>query len=79
MLSTTIIATKAPVVFAVAMNNQMYENPIVQYNIEKLKKFNYRFIEPVVGNLACGYIEKGKLADNDKIIEFIKEIVKEIK
>ena len=39
MISTTIMATKSPVVFAPAMNNEMYENPIVQHNLEKLKKY----------------------------------------
>ena len=79
MLSTTIMATKAPVVFAPAMNNQMYENPIVQNNIEKLKKYGYKFVEPAVGHLACGYDAKGKLPKKEVIVEFIKEILKEEK
>ena len=45
MLSTTIMATKAPVVFAIAMNTNMLENPIVQENIEKLKSHGYLFID----------------------------------
>ena len=61
MLSTTIMATKAPVVFALAMNTNMYENKIVQNNIDKLKNFGYEFIEPASGRLACGDIGKGKL------------------
>ena len=61
MLSTTIMATKSPVVFAPAMNVNMYENPIVQNNIEKLKEYGYRFIEPSIGHLACGVTAKGKL------------------
>lgn len=77
MLSTTIMATKAPVIFAPAMNNQMYENPIVQDNIEKLKQFGYHFIEPAVGKLACGYDAKGKLPKNEKIIEHVKKLIKE--
>lgn len=71
-LSTTIMATKAPVVFAAAMNNNMYENPIVQSNIEKLKSFGYHFIEPDEGMLACGTSGKGRLADFDKIIETVE-------
>lgn len=73
MLSTTIIATQAPVIFAPAMNNQMYENRIVQDNIEKLKRYGYKFIEPEVGNLACGYEAKGKLAKKKMIIESLKQ------
>lgn len=74
MLSTTIMATKAPVVFAPAMNNEMYNNAIVQDNIEKLKKYGYNFIEPEVGNLACGYVAKGKLAKKETIIKYLEEM-----
>lgn len=69
MLSTTIMATKAPVVFAPAMNTNMYENPIVQNNIKKLKSFGYEFIEPASGRLACGDVGKGKLPDPKLISE----------
>ena len=79
MLSTTIMATKAPVIFAPAMNNQMYENPIVQDNIEKLRKYGYHFIEPSIGKLACGYEAKGKLPKTEQIIEDVKKLIKERK
>lgn len=69
MLSTTIMATKAPVIFAPAMNTNMYNNPIVQGNIEKLKTFGYTFIEPESGRLACGDVGDGKLADTETIAE----------
>lgn len=52
IVSTSIIATKAPVLLAPAMNTAMYENPIVQNNIEKLEKFGYKFLEPEVGTMA---------------------------
>ena len=77
MLSTTIMATKAPVVFAPAMNNGMYENPIVQNNLKKLKSYGYEIIEPAVGHLACGYEAKGKLPKTEVIIEFVKNLLKE--
>lgn len=77
MLSTTIMATKAPVVFAPAMNNVMYENPIVQNNIEKLKGYGYKIIEPAVGHLACGYEAKGKLPKTEEIIDYVKVLIKE--
>ncbi|WP_394861164.1 bifunctional phosphopantothenoylcysteine decarboxylase/phosphopantothenate--cysteine ligase CoaBC [Clostridium perfringens] len=69
MLSTTIMATKAPVVFCLAMNTNMYENPIVQRNISLLKELGYEFIEPASGRLACGDEGKGKLQDTEIIAE----------
>ena len=77
MLSTTIMATTAPVIFAPAMNNGMYENRIVQANIKKLKKYGYRFVDPICGHLACGYEAKGKLAKNEDIVEYVKVLIKE--
>lgn len=71
MLSTTIMATRAKVIFAPAMNTNMYENPIVQENITKLKKLGYEFIEPASGILACGDEGKGKLADVNTIIDTV--------
>lgn len=71
MLSTTIMATKAPVVFAPAMNTNMYENPIVQQNIERLKSLGYTFIDPDSGRLACGDVGKGKLPDPKYITELV--------
>ncbi|WP_163192604.1 bifunctional phosphopantothenoylcysteine decarboxylase/phosphopantothenate--cysteine ligase CoaBC [Clostridium thermarum] len=79
MLSTTIMASKAPVVFAPAMNTNMYENPIVQQNIEKLKAYGYTFIEPASGRLACGDEGKGKLPDPKLITEFALSKLYEIK
>ena len=69
MLSTTIMATKAPVVFCPAMNTNMYENPIVQRNISLLNELGYEFIEPASGRLACGDEGKGKLQDTEIIAE----------
>lgn len=69
MLSTTIMATKAKVIFAPAMNTNMYNNPIVQENIAKLKTLGYEFIEPVSGRLACGDEGKGKLELPEVIVE----------
>lgn len=71
LLTTTIIATKAPVVFALAMNTNMYENPIFQDNVQKLKQYGYYFIEPAEGILACGITGKGRLAPVEQIISEI--------
>lgn len=77
MLSTTIMATKAKVIFAPAMNTNMYENRIVQDNIRKLKDYGYDFIEPDSGRLACGDIGTGKLADVNSIVnKVMSEIIK---
>lgn len=69
MLSTTIMATKAKVIFAPAMNTNMYENPIVQENIKKLKSLGYEFIDPAEGRLACGTSGKGKLESPEIIVD----------
>lgn len=79
MLSTTIMAAKAPVIFAPAMNTNMYNNPIVQDNIKKLKDFGYIFINPSKGRLACGDEGEGKLADTGLICDFALSELYDIK
>lgn len=71
MLSTTIMATKAKVVFAPAMNTNMYTNPILKDNIEKLKGLGYEFIKPGKGRLACGDYGEGKMAEPSDIVEYV--------
>lgn len=68
MLTTTVMATRAPVIIAPAMNTNMYTNRIVQANIGALQDLGYKFIEPASGRLACGDIGAGKLADVDDIV-----------
>ncbi|CUH94209.1 putative coenzyme A biosynthesis bifunctional protein CoaBC [Propionispora sp. 2/2-37] len=70
-LSTTVMATKAPVIIAPAMNTEMYVNPIVQENISKLAGLGYRFIEPASGMLACGVEGQGRLPEPSAIVEYI--------
>lgn len=71
MLSTTIMATKSKVVFAPAMNTNMYLNPIFKQNVEKLKSLGYEFISPASGRLACGDYGEGKLADPFDIVDYV--------
>lgn len=71
MLTTTVMATRAPVIIVPAMNTNMYTNRIVQANMDKLEDLGYRFIDPASGRLACGDIGAGKLADVDDILAFI--------
>jgi len=85
MLSTVLMATRAPIVFVPAMNNQMWENFIVQENVKKLKDYwlklgiprtifsPYYIIEPEEGMLACGYKGKGVLAKVQNIIKFVED------
>jgi len=74
-LTSLIMAMHCPVAFAPAMNVHMYENPIVQANIEKLKSLGYRFVEPESGYLACGYEGKGRLAGTDRLVAAVEEIL----
>lgn len=69
MLTTTLMATKAPVLFAPAMNVNMYTNPLYQENEQKLRRFGYLFEAPVSGSLACGWEGEGKLASPEAIFE----------
>ena len=69
MLTTTIMATKAPVLFAPAMNVNMYCNPLYRENEEKLRHHGYLFVEPVKGMLACGWEGEGKLQDPQVIFQ----------
>ena len=71
MLTTTIMATKAPVLFAPAMNTGMWENPILQDNLQKLKHYGYHIIQPVVGRLACGDTGSGKMPSEETLLEHI--------
>lgn len=77
MLTTTIMATNAKVVFAPAMNDNMYNNKIVKSNIQKLKDFGYLFIEPACGELACGTKGVGRLEEPKVIVEKISELLEE--
>jgi len=63
LLTTTIMATKAPVLFVPAMNVNMWENPLYRQNEAKLRGLGYHFMEPATGYLACGWEGKGKLPD----------------
>src|SRR5262249_57669110 len=76
LLTTVVLATQAPVLVAPAMNIHMYENPLVQENIRKLRRVGYHFIEPAEGYLACGYEGKGRLPEPEKIFETIKQLLK---
>lgn len=71
MLTTTAMAMRCKVIVAPAMNTAMFHNPIVQHNIEKLKKFGYKMIMPASGYLACGDTGDGKMPDEETLIDHI--------
>lgn len=71
LLTTVIMATKAKVAFAPAMNTGMYTNPLYQENVEKLTKLGYDFIEPSVGLLACGDVGAGKMEEPAEIVKYL--------
>lgn len=73
MLSTTVLAVRGiPRLIAPAMNTNMYENPVVRENLEKLKKLGFEIIEPKEARLACGDLGKGALADVETIIKTVE-------
>jgi phosphopantothenoylcysteine decarboxylase/phosphopantothenate--cysteine ligase len=74
MLSTTLLATTAPIFIAPAMNVHMYENAAVQRNMEILRERGVRFIEPSVGQLACGYVGKGRLEEPEAIVAYLQDV-----
>lgn len=79
MITTTLLATTAPVWIAPAMNVHMYENKIVQKNMMTLKTLGYTFIEPGEGFLACGYVAKGRMEEPEVIIARLEEAFSEQK
>lgn len=78
LLSTTILATTAPVMVAPAMNVHMYENAATQENMETLKRRGFTFIEADEGYLACGDVGKGRMADPDIIVAAVLKKLEEI-
>ena len=71
MLTTTMLATRAPKLIAPAMNTGMWENPILQDNLVKLQGYGYHIIPPIIGRLACGDTGTGKMNSEEVIIEHI--------
>jgi phosphopantothenoylcysteine synthetase/decarboxylase len=61
-----------PKIIAPAMNTRMYENPVVQENLQKLKSRDWQIIEPREARLACGYVGKGALAEKKVIIQAVQ-------
>ena len=77
LLSTTIMAATAPILFCPAMNVNMYRNPVVQRNISSVKELGCHFVEPGTGRLACGAEGRGRLAEPEEILESIEDLLTE--
>ncbi len=75
LLTSTVMATNAPVIICPAMNVKMWYNPIMQENVLKLKNLGYEFVDPEKGILACGYEGMGRLATFDKVIEKVSIVL----
>lgn len=75
LLSTTIMAATAPVLFCPAMNVNMYRNQVVQRNMANLKELGYHFVEPGTGRLACGTEGRGRLAEPEEILVSIEDLL----
>lgn len=67
-LTTTVLASSAPTLFAPAMNTRMWEHPAVQENVARLRKWGYAFVDPGSGDLACGEVGAGRMADPLEIV-----------
>jgi phosphopantothenoylcysteine decarboxylase/phosphopantothenate--cysteine ligase len=72
MLSTTLLATQAPIAVAPAMNVHMYDHPAVQENLQRLRQRGVYLLEPGEGPLACGYVGKGRMAEPEDILEWME-------
>ena len=74
LLASVVLASKAPVLICPAMNDRMWLHPATQENVKKLRKYNYRVLQPAKGELACGTEGIGRLACLEDIVKKISEI-----
>lgn len=72
LLTTLICATKAPVIFAPAMNTGMWDNRITQENVRRLQSFGYHIIPPAHGELACGHVGVGRLPEPAQLVQALQ-------
>ncbi len=71
MLTTTVLACDCPKIVVPAMNTRMYDNPVTQDNLEKLRKYDMTVVEPAAGRLACGDVGKGKMPEPDVLFQYV--------
>lgn len=75
MLTTTVLATRAPILLAPAMNVNMYAHPAVQRNVQLLREYGYHLVEPKEGLLACGWQGKGRLPEAEELFQVIAQLL----
>lgn len=75
LVTSVVLASKAPVLIVPAMNDNMYHHPLTQENMEKLRRFNYHFENPIEGDLACGRKAVGHIADPCSILQHIDRLL----
>lgn len=71
MLTTTVLACTCPKILVPAMNTHMYENPVTQDNLERLRRYGWHILEPAIGHLACGTSGKGKMPEPETILQHV--------
>lgn len=72
MLTTTVLACDCPKIIVPAMNTRMYENPVTQENMEKLRGYGMTVVEPAAGRLACGDVGRGKMPEPDVLFQYVE-------
>ncbi len=75
LVTSVVLASRAKVLIAPAMNDHMFAHPITQENIEKLQGIGYQFVEPIEGDLVCGRIGVGHIADNNTVLDAARKIL----
>ncbi|MCI8423262.1 MAG: bifunctional phosphopantothenoylcysteine decarboxylase/phosphopantothenate--cysteine ligase CoaBC [Lawsonibacter sp.] len=75
MLTTTVLACRCPKLVAPAMNTAMFENPVTQDNLERLRAYGWEVIAPASGHLACGAVGPGKLPEPDLLVQYVLRAV----
>ncbi|MFO7812655.1 MAG: bifunctional phosphopantothenoylcysteine decarboxylase/phosphopantothenate--cysteine ligase CoaBC [Pelovirga sp.] len=75
LLTTALLATKSPVLVVPAMNTNMYENPLYRRNEQRLREVGYHLLEPVCGELACGWTGQGKMPDPQDIVSAAEDVL----
>ncbi len=76
LASCIVLATQKPVILVPAMNDNMYNHPLTQENLQKLKKIGYSIIDPEHGHLVCGKEAIGHIASNEAILSFVQQKLK---
>ncbi|MBI3272045.1 MAG: hypothetical protein HYZ53_23830 [Planctomycetes bacterium] len=75
LLTSLVLACRAPILVAPAMNDNMFANPVVQANLRRVRELGMRVLDPESGMLACGHVGLGRLAEPDRIVDVVAEML----